>query len=586
MHSDTSRPNFAILLALAFAWALAAGWLLTEFWASSAKAFSDPDDAMRLVQVREFIAGKGWFDLGEPRLNPPGGYLTHWSRLIDLGLAGLFMLARLFVPPEMAEQVMMNLWPVLWLIPAMAGVTAIAWRCAGKDAALAALLMAALGLPAFQNFNPGRIDHHNAQIALAVLTIAAAAWSDRVRWAGVATGLLSALALAVGLESLPWVVLAGIAIALRFAFDGEGAPALRAYGLSLAAGTLAAFFISVNPSLWFVSVCDALAVNYALPVIAAGILLAVASAWFAKFSCAMRLAVIGGCGLIAAALFAGIEPRCLRGPFAMVYPVVLQTWLSQVEEMSPLVTTLRGMPLTGVWVSAFPALALVAAALLMRTALRRDFGFWLASVALLFAVALTFATVKIYSYAMWFAMPLVATGAMHFNAHFKLSRALSILTTLMLTPVVVSALAITLLQTFVPPPATANPARQVCFSKDGYAGLAKLPVGVVAADVDFGPMILALTPHRVVAAPYHRLSGGILPAQRALGSLPDAARAVLREAGADYVVLCGKAKPSGLQGAALKDGLWAKLAAGEVPAWLTPVATPESDAFTVYRVTP
>jgi hypothetical protein len=194
--------------------------------------------------------------------------------------------------------------------------------------------------------------------------------------------------------------------------------------------------------------------------------------------------------------------------------------------------------------------------------------------------------VKTYSYAMWFAMPLVAAGAARFSAHFKLNRALSIGTACMLTPVVVAAVAITLLQTIVPPSATVNGARQVCLTKANYAGLAKLPAGVIATDVDFGPAILALTPHRAVAAPYHRLSEGILHAQRSLGLPPDAARAVLREARADYVVLCGTAKPSGLQGAALKDGLWAKLAAGEVPDWLIPVATPENPVFRVYRVTP
>ncbi len=75
---------------------------------------------------------------------------------------------------------------------------------------------------AFLHFQPGNIDHHNVQIVLAILTMAAAVWTDRLRWTPAATGLLSALALAIGLESLPWIVLAGAAIALRFVFDGEG----------------------------------------------------------------------------------------------------------------------------------------------------------------------------------------------------------------------------------------------------------------------------------------------------------------------------------------------------------------------------
>jgi len=37
---------------------------------------------------------------------------------------------------------------------------------------------------------------------------------------------------------------------------------------------------------------------------------------------------------------------------------------------------------------------------------------------------------------------------------------------------------------------------------------------VVATDIDYGPFVLALTPHSVVGAPYHRLSSGIAAAHR------------------------------------------------------------------------
>jgi hypothetical protein len=51
------------------------------------------DDAMRLVEVRDLIAGQGWFDLVEHRLDPPG-IAMHWSRLIDAPLAGLILVLR------------------------------------------------------------------------------------------------------------------------------------------------------------------------------------------------------------------------------------------------------------------------------------------------------------------------------------------------------------------------------------------------------------------------------------------------------------------------------------------------------------
>ena len=86
--------------------------------------------------------------------------------------------------------------------PTIGGGAAIAWRLAGREAALVAL-RAGGGRAAGpqQLFKPGSIDHHNVQIALAVLTVAATVWSDRRRagrhWAA---GALTGLALAIGLE--------------------------------------------------------------------------------------------------------------------------------------------------------------------------------------------------------------------------------------------------------------------------------------------------------------------------------------------------------------------------------------------------
>ena len=55
----------------------------------------DTDDAMRLTEVRDFLAGQNWFDLVQHRLNTPYGGLIHWSRLIDLPEAVVVGLLRL-----------------------------------------------------------------------------------------------------------------------------------------------------------------------------------------------------------------------------------------------------------------------------------------------------------------------------------------------------------------------------------------------------------------------------------------------------------------------------------------------------------
>ena len=49
-------------------------------------------------------------------MQPPEGYDTHWSRLIDAGLAGLLFLFRRFTDAASAERLMRAWWPLLWLL--------------------------------------------------------------------------------------------------------------------------------------------------------------------------------------------------------------------------------------------------------------------------------------------------------------------------------------------------------------------------------------------------------------------------------------------------------------------------------------
>ncbi len=133
----------------------------------------------------------------------------------------------------------------------------------------------------------------------------------------------------------------------------------------------------------------------------------------------MRAAGVLFCAAVALGIFAGIEPRCLGGPFAMMDPAVRPVWLAHVGEMKPLADIFREMPVTGAWVSAFPTAALIVMFCLLRTPLRRDFAFLTAAGALIVSAMLTLAMVKTYSYAMWFGMPLVATGVAYLFAHLK-----------------------------------------------------------------------------------------------------------------------------------------------------------------------
>ena len=83
------------------------------------------DDAMRLVEVRDLLAGQCWFDLTQYRLSPPDGVAMHWSRLIDLPLAMLIRAGEIVLPPALAEQVATIVWPAALLLFFLAGVAGL-----------------------------------------------------------------------------------------------------------------------------------------------------------------------------------------------------------------------------------------------------------------------------------------------------------------------------------------------------------------------------------------------------------------------------------------------------------------------------
>ena len=139
---------------------------------------------MRLVQLRDWLAGQGWYDLRQYGVAVPlrvalvaADRCRAWRDALGFRLVRRAGDGRTADAHRMADAA---------AAADDGGAAAVAWRIAGREAALVALLMAVIGLPAFHQFRPGRIDHHNLQIALSLLAVAATVWSDRVRWAAVA----------------------------------------------------------------------------------------------------------------------------------------------------------------------------------------------------------------------------------------------------------------------------------------------------------------------------------------------------------------------------------------------------------------
>ena len=136
--------------------------------------YPDTDDALRLAQVRDWMAGQNWFDTTQYRINPPTGGDIHWSRLIDLPMAALLWLLTPVFGPAMAERIMLASYPMLLLAGLIWLMASTVRRHFGMGVAIVAAFMLPLSMGIAIQFMPMRIDHHGVQILLAAVAFALA----------------------------------------------------------------------------------------------------------------------------------------------------------------------------------------------------------------------------------------------------------------------------------------------------------------------------------------------------------------------------------------------------------------------------
>ena len=552
-------------------------------------SLGDPDDALRLVMVRELLDGRGWYDQHLLRLQPPLGVYMHWSRLVDGGLAGLDRLFRLGLPADRAELAMRFVWPLLWIFPAVAAALSLA-RTLRPGAMLACALLLATSLNLYVQFLPGRIDHHNVQIALSLVAVAAAVRGASAR-DGIIAGGATALALAVGLESLPFLALAGAATALRFVLAPTGARFLKAYGLSLGLGAAGAFLLQTPPDRWGVSACDALGLNLCLGLAVAGAGTA-ASAWLAPTGGRRtRIVLLLAAGLAAAGAYLGGHPACARGPMAEIDPRLMPVWFDHVQELQPWTQYLAADPAKALAVAAAPVLGLAGAAWLLAHAdYRRRPEVLLAVGCLVLAVALGLMAVRATPYAGWFAVPVLAAAVCDLGARLWARRPVRTLALAMVgSPLLVSAAGGALLAAALPAeargPSPTSAGADDCFSSRAYAGLDRLAPARALAPTDLGPYVLAHSRLSVMGGPYHRLSFGMLATIEALQASPSAAEAKVRALDVGYVIDCPALAVNADHRRLGPASLQAALDQGRAPAWLQPLSGPRA-SVTVYKVRP
>src|SRR5215213_113912 len=165
-----------------FFWLATSALLLYTRWAQiNAFVLADTDDNLRIMQVRGLIAGQGWYDLRQYRLNPPAGADIHWSRLVDLPIAGIKLALAPLIGGAPAEKAAVAIAPLLPMAVAMAAVAAAARRLIAPTAFALAVALLLCGHSARGQWAPLRIDHHGWQLALIAVSVVAVSLTRQTR---------------------------------------------------------------------------------------------------------------------------------------------------------------------------------------------------------------------------------------------------------------------------------------------------------------------------------------------------------------------------------------------------------------------
>ena len=569
-------------------WLLVCSWWIYSSWAQIRWfGLGDTDDNMRIMQVRAWLHGQGWYDLRQYRMNPPFGANIHWSRLVDLPLAGLILGLRPILGGAGAERWAVAIAPLLPYLLLLFSLGLTARRLLGLTAyplAFAILLFAGSNNGMF---SPERIDHHGWQLALLGLSISSIADPKRVR-GGLVLGISTALSLAIGLEMLIYLALAGVAMVLFWVDDLEERERLRAYSVSLGGATALCFLIFASNDNWY-AVCDALSPVWLSDALVASALMLVL-AWVSPAGWKHRLGLALAAGVIIAAFHALTWPHCVQRPEG-VSPEVERLWLSHVQEARPfymhgwrIATLIAALPVTGMvgwglltwwrWgdrdlrrrVMGAAAPGLVAALLLLwqtRTGPAAQMMAVVGSAALI-----------------WILLPKT----------WKSPNFLAVVLGSFLVVTIGGSMIVPIVVGFIP---EAKPskrdiaigrANRLCGTLWGLRPVALQPMGRVMTFVDLGPRLITVTHHDTVVGPYHRNGQQIADVMNFWRGTADQAHALAIKYRSNYVLTCPNSSTTTIFEAETPRGFYVQLRRGQVPSWLVPVQLPKDSPYRMWKV--
>ncbi len=570
------------------AWLLLCVVLIVARWSAiTGLELSDTDDNLRLMQVRDWLSGRqGWFDLRQYRLNPPAGLSIHWSRIVDLPIAGLILLTKPFLGTARAEMLAIAVAPLLPLCVVYMSVASLARRLVAPHAYLVALAFLVLSPFALGMFAPTRIDHHGWQLA-ALSLLAVALSGEPTRRSGVLAGFAIGLSLSIGLEMMPFLMIAAAALVLAWVLDTQQAQKLRWFAVALLATTSLGYFGFASETNRL-PLCDALTPTWFSAAIDGSVAVFALSFLRAR-SLWIRLASATVAGGLVAVLFINTYPHCL-GRLEGASPELQRLWLDRVTEAMPVTRqgwstaiTMASAPLFGLagyawmlWAKRDDIPALIR---LLPFVLLAAVGAGLLLFQARFTPAAQILAVPGVSCLAWSILPSVrGSGSMLVRVFGTLA--------ILIMP---SGTPLSLITSRFSQSANVNGpaqpfAEKSCDDGASLRALNHVPAATMLTFIDIGPRLITTTHHSAVAGPYHRNGDAILDVFHAFGGTPDEARRLAKIHKATMILICPSLAEASQYLVRSPKGFYAQLSTGHVPLWLDAVPLEASSPFKLWRI--
>lgn len=558
---------------------------------------SDNDDVLRLVQVRDFLSGQGWFDLYQYRLGLEGGTLMHWSRLVDAPIALLIGIFSFFTTVENAEAAATFIWPLLATIPVIYGFALASHAIFEGKSAIVGAVGAIIFIYGSGKFAPGAIDHHNVQLAIIIL-IAAIILNQNYPWISYAfAGFLSASALAVGVETTPLIATICVIIAITWAWHGGKAlrRPTRIFSLSMGLSLTLLFFGTTPPHLYTHVVCDTLSMGFYALGITGSAGLFFATALLSYQSRIIRFASLGaiGCAVIIIALL--VAPQCLQSPLSTLDPLLVDMWLNNVTEARSIFALVNSKPWSALGYYMVPLLAMLLCIVKISNKTQSEQHLKLLALISL-ATAISLLQIRAMIFSNLIAMiPLIALvselrAKTHLNPKNQKLALAFIISAIISLPIfwTIVGMGLSKISTDeisnIVAEKTSDKIQTGCKSSDAFAILANEPKGVVSGPSNLGASILRFTHHRAIAGPYHRNQSGLLAEIKSSLAAPSEAEQILRDAEVTHIAFCTLDPQVTLTARKASDGLYANLAKGVIPDYLEVIDETANSALQIYRL--